>query len=185
MKSQLLIITALESELNKAALPPGVGLVYSGIGKINAAMTSFAAIHEFEPKRVINFGTAGTVKSDLQGLLEIGKVIQRDMLAEPLAPRGQTPFCSKPREYLSMSGEHICGSGDSFVTATDPWLLEQGIDVVDMELFSIAASAYHFNIPWQSFKYITDTANEDAGKDWHEKKNHGQELFLMRLKELL
>ncbi len=185
MKSQLLIITALESELNKAALPPGVSLVYSGIGKINAAMTSFAAIHEFEPKRVINFGTAGTIKSDLQGLLEIGKVIQRDMLAEPLAPRGQTPFCSKPREYLSMGGEHICGSGDSFVTATDPWLLEQGVDVVDMELFSIAASAYHFNIPWQSFKYITDAANEDAGKDWHEKKNHGQELFLMRLKELL
>ncbi|OZA06008.1 MAG: 5'-methylthioadenosine nucleosidase, partial [Polynucleobacter sp. 24-46-87] len=45
--------------------------------------------------------------------------------------------------------------------------------------------AYHFNIPWQSFKYITDAANEDAGKDWHEKKNHGEELFLMRLKELL
>lgn len=185
MKSQLLIITALESELNKAALPAGVNLVYSGIGKINAAMTSFAAIHEFNPKRVINFGTAGKVNSDLHGLLEIGKVIQRDMLAEPLAPRGQTPFCNKPREYLSLGGEHICGSGDSFVTATDPWLLEQGIDVVDMELFPIAASAYHFNIPWQSFKYITDDANEHAGKDWHQKVNHGEELFLMRLKELL
>jgi adenosylhomocysteine nucleosidase len=185
MKSQLLIITALESELNKANLPAGVNLVYSGIGKINAAMTSFQAIHEFQPKRVINYGTAGKINSDLHGLLEIGKVIQRDMLAEPLAPRGQTPFCQKPREYLSLGGAHICGSGDSFVTASDPWLVDQGIDVVDMELFPIAATAYHFNIPWQSFKYITDGADENAGNEWHQKINHGEELFLGRLKELL
>jgi adenosylhomocysteine nucleosidase len=185
MKSQLLIITALESELNKANLPAGVNLVYSGIGKINAAMTSFQAIHEFQPKRVINYGTAGKINSDLHGLLEIGKVIQRDMLAEPLAPRGKTPFCQKPREYLSLGGAHICGSGDSFVTASDPWLVDQGIDVVDMELFPIAATAYHFNIPWQSFKYITDGADENAGNEWHQKINHGEELFLGRLKELL
>jgi adenosylhomocysteine nucleosidase len=185
MKSQLLIITALESELNKANLPAGVNLVYSGIGKINAAMTSFQAMHEFKPKRVINYGTAGKINSDLHGLLEIGKVIQRDMLAEPLAPRGQTPFCQKPREYLSLGGAHICGSGDSFVTASDPWLVDQGIDVVDMELFPIAATAYHFNIPWQSFKYITDGADENAGNEWHQKINHGEELFLGRLKELL
>jgi adenosylhomocysteine nucleosidase len=185
MKSQLLIITALESELNKAALPAGVNLVYSGIGKINAAMTSFQAIHEFQPKRVINYGTAGKINSDLHGLLEIGKVVQRDMMAEPLAPRGQTPFCHKPREYLSLGGAHICGSGDSFVTTSDPWLVDQGIDVVDMELFPIAATAYHFNIPWQAFKYITDDANEHAGNEWHQKVNHGEELFLSRLKELL
>jgi adenosylhomocysteine nucleosidase len=148
-------------------------------------MTSFQAIHEFQPKRVINYGTAGKINSDLHGLLEIGKVIQRDMLAEPLAPRGQTPFCQKPREYLSLGGAHICGSGDSFVTASDPWLVDQGIDVVDMELFPIAATAYHFNIPWQSFKYITDGADENAGNEWHQKINHGEELFLGRLKELL
>lgn len=185
MKSQLLIITALESELNKANLPAGVNLVYSGVGKINAAMTSFQAIHEFQPKRVINYGTAGKINSDLHGLLEIGKVIQRDMLAEPLAPRGQTPFCQKPREYLSLGGAHICGSGDSFVTASDPWLVDQGIDVVDMELFPIAAAAYQFNTPWQAFKYITDGANEDAENEWHQNVNHGEELFLSRLKELL
>ncbi|CAM3674299.1 5'-methylthioadenosine nucleosidase [Polynucleobacter antarcticus] len=185
MKIDLLIITALESELRREVLPPGMNIVYSGVGKINAALTSFAAMQEFQPKLVVNFGTAGKVNTSLSGLLEITKVIQRDMLAEPLTVRGRIPFCSRPHEYYALSGKYICGSGDSFVTAHDPWLVEQGVDVVDMELFAIAASAHQLNIPWQSFKYITDDANEHAGNDWQEKVHHGQALFLSQLKGLL
>ncbi|CAM3746004.1 5'-methylthioadenosine nucleosidase [Polynucleobacter brandtiae] len=185
MKSNLLIITALESELSRAVLPPGVGIIYSGIGKVNAALMTYQAIEEFEPKRIINFGTAGKVNLDLHGLLEIGQVIQRDMQTEPLAPRGQTPFCPRPQVYRSPGGIHMCGTGDSFVTAHDPWLQEQGVDVVDMELFAIAATAYQFQIPWQSFKYITDDANTQSGNDWQEKVNDGQDAFLLKLKELL
>jgi adenosylhomocysteine nucleosidase len=106
------------------------------------------------------------------------------MMAEPLAPRGKTPFCERPYEYLS-SGRHVCGSGDSFVTTTDPWLLSQGVDVVDMELFAIAYVAYHHQIPWHSYKYITDDANESSANDWHQKVNHGQDLFIEKLKQLL
>jgi adenosylhomocysteine nucleosidase len=106
------------------------------------------------------------------------------MNTEPLAPRGTTPFCERPKEYLSH-GQYLCGSGDSFVTAHDVWLHAQGVDVVDMELFAIAAVAHDLGIPWSSYKYITDDANEHAGKDWHEKVNHGQELFLQELKQLL
>jgi len=185
MKTQLLIITALESELDKNALPLGVNIVYSGVGKINATSASIRAIHEFQPKRIVNFGTVGKINSAVQGLLEIGKVIQRDMMTVPLAPRGQTPFCPKPSQYLSLSGDHVCGTGDSFVTAHDPWLISQGIDVVDMELFAIASMAYQFNIPWQSFKYVTDDANADSGNEWTHRVDHGQELYLEKLKELI
>jgi len=59
------------------------------------------------------------------------------------------------------------------------------VDVVDMELFAIAAVAHERSIPWSSYKYITDDANENSGKDWHEKVNHGQELFLQELNQLL
>jgi adenosylhomocysteine nucleosidase len=185
MKTQLLIITALESELEKQALPAGVEIVYCGVGKINATAVSIQAIHQFQPQQIVNFGTVGKINPDLQGLLGIGKVMQRDMMTAPLAPRGQTPFCPKPSEYFSLSGEHVCGTGDSFVTAHDPWLFSQGIDVVDMELFAIANIAYQFNIPWQSFKYVTDDANIDAGKEWQHRVNHGQELYLEKLAELL
>lgn len=184
MKTELLIITALESELKREALPSGVEIVYSGVGKINAAITSIKAIHQYSPKRILNFGTAGKIKTELQGLLEIGKVIQRDMDAEPLAPRGSTPFCARPQEYVS-TGRFICGSGDSFVTASDPWLHSQGVDVVDMELFAIAAIAHDHHIPWQSFKYITDEANEDSGEGWQAKVHLGQELFLAALSQAL
>jgi adenosylhomocysteine nucleosidase len=184
MKTNYLIITALESELKRSALPPGMEIVYSGIGKINATIASVKAIHQFAPAHILNFGTAGKVNSDLHGLLEIGKVIQRDMNTEPLAPRGQTPFCPNPSEYLS-SGKYVCGTGDSFVTARDPWLHSQGVDVVDMELFAIAATAHQYQIPWQSLKYITDDANENSANDWQEKVNHGQDLFIDRLKQLM
>jgi adenosylhomocysteine nucleosidase len=184
MKTELLIITALESELKRASLPNGVEIAYSGVGKINAAITSLNAIKHYSPKRILNFGTAGKIKPDLHGLLEIGKVIQRDMDAEPLAPRGSTPFCNRPQEYLS-TGQFLCGSGDSFVTAPDPWLHAQGVDVVDMELYAIAAIAYEHQIPWQAFKYITDDANADSGKDWAERVHYGQELFLEKLQQII
>ena len=184
MKTELLIITALESELKRESLPRGVEIVYCGVGKINAAMTSIKAIQQHSPKRILNFGTAGKIKPELQGLLEIGKVIQRDMDAEPLAPRGITPFCPRPQEYLS-TGKFLCGSGDSFVTATDPWLHSQGVDLVDMELYAIATIAHEYHIPWQSFKYITDDANESSGEDWQAKVHNGQDLFLRQFQEIL
>ena len=184
MTTDLLIITAIESELKCDAIPAGVDIVYSGLWKINAALATIKAIHQFNPRTIINFGTAGKIKPQLDGLLEIGKVIQRDMMAEPLAPRGQTPFCKRPSEYLS-SGKYVCGTGDSFVTNPDPWLISQGIDVVDMELFAIAYIAHHHQIPWHSYKYITDDASEGSGDDWHHKVNHGQDMFLEKLKQLL
>ena len=46
MKTELLIITALESELKREALPSGVEIIYTGIGKINATITSIKAINQ-------------------------------------------------------------------------------------------------------------------------------------------
>jgi len=182
MTSEIVIITALDSELDKNSLPSGIDIIYSGIGKINAAIATLNAIHEFNPKYIVNFGTVGAVKPSLRGLIQIKTVLQRDMYAEPLAPRGQTPFCSRPATYHSVGGEYICGSGDSFVTHKDPWLEKQNVDVVDMELFAIAAIAHERQIPWYSFKYITDDANESSGSDWSEAVNHGERLFLDVLK---
>ena len=54
-----------------------------------------------------------------------------------------------------------------------------------MELFAIAAVAHEHNIPWRSFKYITDDANENAGNEWQKKVNHGQALFLEQLNKLV
>ena len=185
MQTDIIIITALDMELDARNLPPGVGIYYSGIGKINATITTMQAIERSKPKLIINFGTAGAVHHETSGLLSIGRVVQRDMIAEALAPRGQVPFCKKPNEYFSKSGEFSCGTGDSFVTSHDPWLVEQDITVVDMELFAIAAVAHEHNVAWRAFKYVTDHANESSGQDWSAKVNHGEQLFLEQLKKML
>ena len=185
MKNQILIITALKSELNSAALPPGVQVVYSGVGKVNAVIATIKAINQFQPTLLINFGTAGKTNPDVHGLISISTVIQRDMMAEPLSPRGRTPFCDRPFAYESASGQYTCASGDSFVTSHDPWLADQNVDVVDMELFAIAAAAHEYKLPWLSFKYITDEANESSAADWKEKVNQGEILFVGELARII
>jgi len=178
MATDLLIITALESELNRTSVPAHIPIIYSGIGKINAAIATFDAIHHHQPKMIINFGTAGGIHPNSAGLIEIKKVIQRDVLAQPLSPRGIVPFCDKPQQYVSHAGQHTCATGDSFVTEHDPWLVSQEVDVVDMELFAIAAVAHHHDIPWMSLKFVSDRADEDSAKQWSESVNAGERAFI-------
>lgn len=185
MTTQTIIITALTSELDASLLPEGVQIFYSGIGKLNAAITTFKAIAQTRPTRILNFGTVGAVAPHASGLIEIQRVVQRDMIAEPLAPRGQVPFCTRPYEYLSESGQYTCGTGDSFVMTKDPWFAANNVDVVDMELFAIAAIAHDHNIAWRSFKYVTDHTNEESGQDWQQKVRYGESLFIEKLNEIL
>ena len=128
-------------------------------------LATLEAIQKFAPELIINFGTVGKINKKLHGLIPIGKVVQRDMCAEPLAPRGQVPFSEKPNDFSSIASGYVCGTGDSFVTSADDWLHEKGIDVVDMELFAIASVAHERKIDWMSYKFISDDANEASGED--------------------
>jgi len=184
MKTPIVIIAALESELNSKSLGKNIPVVFSGIGKVNAAIATFRAIQRYEPKLILNFGTVGRINPAVSGLVQVSKVIQRDMIAEPLAPRGTVPFSSKPHEYLSGEVGCICGTGDSFVIHQDEWLIRNQVDVVDMELFAIASVAHEFGIAWKAYKFISDDANEESGHEWQKKVNHGEELVLKKLEGL-
>lgn len=185
---RVLILTALPHELNAADAPPGIEVVYCGVGKVNAALVATQAILERRPQLVINFGTTGKVDPGHDGLLEIAAVIQRDMLAMPLAPRGVTPLMPADEQPPRLESGYpgvVCGTGDSFVTASDAWLLEQKVDLVDMELFAIARVCRHFGVPWRAFKFITDGADDDAAGDWESKVHLGAELFWGHLPQVL
>jgi adenosylhomocysteine nucleosidase len=114
----LLVIVALEEELSRQPLPAGVVLVHSGVGKVNAALATAAALREHAPTQVVNFGTAGALSAAAHGLVEVGRVLQRDMLAMPLAPRGVTPFDARAAELGNGRGGLLCASGDSFVSGS-------------------------------------------------------------------
>jgi adenosylhomocysteine nucleosidase len=177
-----LILTALPDELKAARAPADVSVVYTGVGKLNAAHATIDAIAAHRPSLVINYGTAGKIKSSLRGLHEISEVVQRDMMAEPLAPRGRTPFAPELDRFKSGRTGVICGTGDSFVTSSDHWLTDNGVDLVDMELFGIAFVCARAQIPWRAFKFITDDANDFAADHWTENVANGEDLFWDALK---
>src|SRR3979411_552880 len=106
------------------------------------------------------------------------------MVAMPLAPRGRTPFSSDLDRLSSGHGNVICGTGDSFVTSSDPWLNENNIDIVDMELFAIAHVCQRQHMAWSASKPITSHANDFAAVHWTANVADGQELFWDALKKL-
>ena len=185
IKNSIVVIVALEDELGREYVSSHIPVIYSGIGKVNAAIATFKAIHEYHPNLIINFGTVGKIAPGLEGLIQIGKVVQRDMIVEPLAPRGTTPFSNKPHTYQSILDGLTCGTGDSFVTVQDDWLIDNRIDVVDMELYAIASVAHEHQIDWISYKFISDDANESSGQEWAKQVNQGQALFLKKLQKHL
>lgn len=162
---KILVLAALESEFfSPDAL--GLPIIYTGIGKINAAACATKSILEYSPDLIVNVGTAGSLKKDLVGINLISEVIEHDMNAEPLAKRGQTPFDKISHCLKSDIGNKKCATGDSFVTEIDPWLVQQGVDLVDMELFAIAKVCETFGIKWRSMKYVSDYVNENSADHW-------------------
>jgi len=174
----ILVVSALTHELDH----PGV--LFTGIGKLNAAYALTCALQHSTPDLVVNYGTAGGLKPGLSGLVEVARVLQSDMNAMPLAPRGQTPEDASPVVLSSGQPGVLCGSGDQFVTAADPWLQEQGVEVVDMELFAIASVCQREGVPWRAFKYISDHADRNSGASWHAHLTNGRQIFLQQLERL-
>ena len=164
--NRAVIIVALPSEFDKNNLYKDFPVIFSGVGKLNAAFATAEAIKLYQPELVINLGTAGAVNQSPGELLEISAVIQRDMDARPLSPRGEIPFQESFHSLESKFGNFKCGTGDSFVTEVDPWFIEAGIEVIDMELYAIAYVCQKNSIPWRSVKYITDKIGSNSGDEW-------------------
>lgn len=164
---KLIIVAALESEfLPFSGNCPKI--YYTGIGKINASRLMTQLILEERPELVLNVGTAGCLqKESLGGVFGIKDVIERDMIVEPLAPRGTVPFSDQPSILISDFGTARCATGDSFITTKDFWLIENSVNLVDMELFAVAKVAQHYGVQWRSIKFASDLADENAAEHWN------------------
>lgn len=174
----VLVLVALPQELDAALLGPRARVCYTGVGKVNAAYAATLAIRTHAPQLVINFGSAGRVAPCPPGLVEVASVLQRDMNAEPLAPRGATPFQDGGHTLHSGNAGVVCGTGDSFVTAPDPWFATRGVQLVDMELYAIASVCARQNVAWRALKFVSDDANAESAQDWQANVRLGEGLFV-------
>ena len=147
-----------------------LNVVFTGLGKVNAAYQLMKSLTHHSPDLVINLGTAGSTFFDCGDLVCCTQFVQRDMDVSPLGyNQFQTPFEATP--IILKNGirsdrfkEGICGSGDNFEVKhrTDAY------NVIDMEAYALAKVSLLENIPFLCLKYITDGANDDAAADWNE-----------------
>ena len=176
MKKDLILI-ALKDEAPDMAF--SMKVFFTGIGKVNAAMTAGELIAKYNPDRIINFGTVGgiTVKS---GFHQVSKFVQRDMMCCELGSQpGQTPF--EDIIVIDNGDGLTCSTGDNFVTDSN---LLIPADVVDMEAYAIAKACKKYKIEFLCYKFVSDGANSDSLSDWRATVSQGQVHYLNKLKEL-
>ena len=139
---------ALSAESAGVFHDAGIDVLYTGVGKVNAAIALTRRLahlrHEgLGAPLVVNFGTAGSARIPARTLVACRKFVDRDMNVGALgfAP-GVTPYDELPPvlEFpVVFPGlpEAGCGSGDAFATT------DHGptFDVVDMESYALATDA--------------------------------------------
>ena len=183
LEKKFLLVCALEVETQGQLNDYDV--LYTGVGKVNATLKltqKFGKYGSYIPyDLVINYGTAGSRKYKKGELVDCTKFIQRDMDVTGLGfQRGETPFEKHPplvietESLFNPIGKNAtCGSGDSFVEDRSQYYGE----VVDMEAYALSKVCYHYQIPFISFKYISDGADDNANDDWDENVSKGIEVF--------
>ena len=178
-RQEVVLIVALEEELPREVLPE-FNIEYSGVGKINATFKALEIVNKYNPKLIINFGTAGSLKKDLCGLYKVSQFFQRDMDATALGFKiGETPF--EERSVINFGEKGLsCGTGDSFMSNTP----ELKTDLVDMEAYAIAKVCLLKKIEFLCFKYVSDNADENSSKNWKANVSTGASAFKDMLRHL-
>ena len=191
-KEDILIVCALEIETQGQL--EDYDVLYTGVGKVNATLKltlKFGKFGSYIPyDLVINYGTAGSRKIKKKQLVDCTKFVQRDMDVTGLGfMKGQTPFENlvpiildyDHGKFNPIGRKASCGSGDNFVEDKTNYYGE----VVDMEAYALAKVCHHYKVPFISFKYITDNADEHSPKDWVDNCSDGIVEFKERILEKL
>lgn len=155
-----LIVSATRAEA--AHLPAGLDVLVTGIGKTAAATAlarRLASYDDLAGLEVVNIGSAGALHDHVDGLFEVGTVLNHDINADAIRALGYDP-----RERLTVGpSATVLATGDVFVT--DPVVrarLAEQAELVDMEGYAVAYVAAEFGVPVRLVKHVSDNADEGA-----------------------
>lgn len=206
MKDNILITVALKIEF-QGKIPENCELIYTGVGKVNATYNLTKKLESMNklPSYIVNYGTAGSKDLKIGEIVDCTRFIQHDMYLKEFGLNpGQTAFeydqyeQNEPPVILNFKSEnknplkkhYICASGDKFITKFDNNFLDiektynEKISVIDMEAYALAKVSYLYNIPFISFKYITDNLNSKGVSDWEQHVKHGENQFTKLLTKI-
>jgi adenosylhomocysteine nucleosidase len=184
VSNKVLVVMALEQEAQGRFHAAGVEVLFTGIGKVNAAHRLTRKLLELQQRGqvplVVNFGTAGSRVHKAGAIVACRRFVQRDMDVTGLGfALGQTPFEDSPRELLfdpvfSSLPEAVCATADRFET------LEHAseFEVVDMEAYALAKVCRLESTPFACAKFISDGADDQAHLDWEQSLPIAADAFL-------
>ncbi|SOC20681.1 adenosylhomocysteine nucleosidase [Ureibacillus xyleni] len=188
-----------------------VVLLKSGIGKVNAAMSTTILLHEFKPDVVINTGSAGGYDPSL----DVGAVVISDEVRHhdvdvtifdyemgqvpqmPPAFKSDEELIKVAQEAVTEIGEHQVGvglicSGDSFMN--DPERVEKvrsyfpQMKAVEMEAAAVAQVCYQFKTPFVVIRALSDIAGKESNISFDEflpvAAKHSTEIVLKTIEKL-
>ena len=155
-------VIALREEVNYIDHIHGSPIVFSGVGKINAALAAYELISKGFTE-IINIGSCGSKKYHLGDIIKVGRVYQ-DIDATPISPYGLTPFEEESHFIeLDPTSEHSCFTTDYFydhlqLSKYSPSYIEMinTCSVFDMELYGIAKTCKRFNVKLSAYKWVSD-----------------------------
>jgi adenosylhomocysteine nucleosidase len=190
-RSGWLVVMALPLEAQGVFEKAGVPVLYTGVGKVNAAMVLTRALAGYRHAglrlpRVVNFGSAGSRRFDTGTVVACTAFLQRDMDVTGLGfDPGTTPYEEIPAvlEFSSPFGElpcSNCGTGDSFETGGPA----AACDVVDMEAYALAKVCHVEGTAFACAKYISDGADHSAASDWQANLHRAADRFLWLYRRL-
>ncbi|HDE5602246.1 TPA: 5'-methylthioadenosine/S-adenosylhomocysteine nucleosidase [Staphylococcus aureus] len=160
-----------------------VVITQSGIGKVNAAISTTLLINKFKPDIIINTGSAGALDESLN----VGDVLISDDVKYhdadatafgyeygqipqmPVAFQSSKLLIEKVSQVVQQQLTAKVGlivSGDSFIGSVEQ---RQKIKkafpnamAVEMEATAIAQTCYQFNVPFVVVRAVSDLANGEA-----------------------
>ena len=164
-------IIALGEEVNHVETINGTMVLYSGVGKINAAIGAYTLIQQGATE-IINIGSCGSKQHGLGEIIKVGKVYQ-DIDGTPISPYGHTPFEAESHCItLDASSPYSCFTTDYFFDHAQhskyaPAYLEMIKDcsVFDMELYAIAKTCKLHGVGLASYKWVSDDGDFTKWKE--------------------
>jgi adenosylhomocysteine nucleosidase len=186
-----LVVMALPLEAQDVFEQAGIPVLYTGVGKVNAAMALTRALaryrHAGQPlPRVVNFGSAGSRRFATGTVVACTAFHQRDMDVSGLGfDPGATPFedipavLECPTTFVGLPGSS-CGTGDSFETGERA----MPCDVVDMEAYALAKVCHVEGTAFACAKFVSDGADHAAASDWQANLHRAADRFLALYRQL-
>jgi adenosylhomocysteine nucleosidase len=189
--SSWLVVMALPMEAQDIFETAGIPVLYTGVGKVNAAMALTRALADYRNARlplprVANFGSAGSSRFSAGTMVSCTTFHQRDMDVSGLGfQRGETPYEKIPAVLQFASPfaglpHASCGTGDCFETGRRTLVH----DVVDMEAYALAKVCHVERATFACAKFVSDGADQAAANDWQANLHRAAEHFLVLYREL-